>query len=121
MTKKYMMVWGGVIVFVFAAVTILCLYAKKNNINNISENMTVEKAEKYFGLFPGFLPEKGQKKVMTLTELERNGLRPEIDKSCDGYVIVTNKTGVPKYKAYLSCENHETEGFDSGYLKNDKK
>ena len=50
MTKKYMMVWGGVVVFVFAAVTILCLYAKKNNINNISENMTVEKAEKYFNL-----------------------------------------------------------------------
>lgn len=116
MDKKYMMIWGGLMVFIIAALTIVCLYAKKKNINNLAENLTVDKAEKYFGLYPAFLPEIGESKVMTLKELERNELRPEIDKSCDGYVIIKNKQGVAKYKAYLKCDDHTTEGFDPAYL-----
>ncbi len=96
-------------------ITAICLYLKSHNANNILENLTVEQAEKYYGQYPGLLPKVGKSKVMTVNELKNNGYTPEIG-DCDGYVVITNKTGVSKYKAYLKCKNYTSEGFDEKKL-----
>ena len=118
MDKRFILGWTIIIFVMVSALVVMCLHIKNNNVDNILEKTFVSQAEKYYGLNPGLLPSKGKEKVVTLEDLKLSGYDPKLGKSCNGYIIITNKTGVSKYKAYIKCDKYETKGYDEKYLKN---
>lgn len=111
--KKITIVWTITLLIIVGGLTVIGLQIKKENIQNIMEESLVEQAEKYFGLYPGLFPTLNNSKKMSAEELKSNGYDANLEKDCDGYVVVTNKNNGYEYKGYVKCPDYMTEGYSN--------
>ncbi|HBA37162.1 MAG TPA: hypothetical protein DCY94_00430 [Firmicutes bacterium] len=110
--KKITIIWTVVLVLLVGGMTIFGLYYKSHNVDHIMEKALVKQAEKYMGLYPGLFPQKGKTFKLDVDKLKEEGYDAELEKDCDGYVIISNENMGFKYKAYIKCPNYTTEGYE---------
>lgn len=112
--KNMMGLWIFIIVSLLGGVTVIGLQMNsKNKIYKELEKELVATAKGYYGERPGLLANN-----IVLTQSEMIEYKEEIKeklekKSCKGYVKVTSNMGIFDYKAYVSCDNYETSGYEN--------
>ena len=117
--KRAYIVWWIVAVLLFAFLTTIgFIYKNKTAKYKKEEKNIVEIVKKYTATDFNF-PTSGEVKIVTLDELKEKGLIKEVKvnkNKCKGYIEVTFNN-VTEYKAYISCGDYKTHGFDSKNLK----
>lgn len=111
--KRIAIVWTITLIVIVAGLTVIGLKIKKDNVGNLSEDALVEQTKKYLGLYTGLYPLKGESLTLTNQKLKDEGYDANLDKECDGYVVIENKDMGFTYKAYVSCPDYETEGYSN--------
>lgn len=111
--KKITIVWTITLLIVVGGLTAFGFKLKAEKGDSIMEKSLVTQAEKYMGLYVNLFPQKGKTFKITNEELKQDGYNAELEKDCDGYVVISNDDGGYKYKAYVKCPNYTTDGYDS--------
>ena len=110
---------GFTLVELLAVITIMSLIMAIAfpAIDNLIENNKRKKYESYEKIISeyakAFFEDRAQTGTLKLNEIKdttENNELGGLDSSCNGYVDLTN------YKAYIQCDEYETEGFNSDYL-----
>ena len=114
MKKTFFIIWGLIIVGIVGLLTYLGLRVK-NNLENYEklENKLISLSEEYVKENE-FKLNIGDTKTI-LSENLTNDLKYK-DDICKGYVEVSLDNGY-NYKAYIKCNNYETDGFNENYRK----
>lgn len=109
---------GIIITFAYPIVT-NTLDRNKNSIYKEQEKRLEEAANKY--LNEQYIPSTQTSYVIEKSNLISSGYIEEIydienaDNTCEAYVDITNLNTIPNIKAYISCENYETQGYEHEY------
>lgn len=105
-----------IILLVFFLTLLLTGCKKENSSYTNMENNLKEQAEKYLSQYPGLFPKSGDA-YFKAKDLSDKGYDASLDKTCDGYVKVTNNSGMFKYTSYINCKDYTTKNFDENVLK----
>lgn len=112
--KKTLTIWIIIVVLLSIGLTLIGYnITKENKKYKVLEKELVKVAEGYFGEKINLLQNNA---VVLDTELKE--YNPKIDmkidgKECKGYVKTTSKMGIYEYKAYIKCDDYETNGYVS--------
>ena len=109
--KRITILWTIAIFIIVGGLTLLGLYIKDNNIDNVLETTFETQVKSYLGMYPGLYPTTGNTSVVYSQELIDAGYDTGLDKDCKGYVVITSESIVYKYETFISCPNYTTEGY----------
>jgi len=109
--KRITILWTIIILILIIGLTVLGLFIKNNNIDNILETTFETQVKSYLGEFPGLYPTTGNTAVVYSQELIDAGYDTGLDKDCKGYMIITSENITYKYDTFISCPNYTTEGY----------
>lgn len=112
--RKLTIVWGLVILIIFAGLTTFALLWKDKN--RKYKDLEKELAGKVQGYYETKYEYPKGMEVITITKQDLindqviENLKIDNDE-CDGYVDVSNNT-VIEYTAYIKCPNYTTKGYN---------
>jgi heme/copper-type cytochrome/quinol oxidase subunit 2 len=112
--KKYSIVWGLIVVLIFAFLTIFGFtYKEKTKPYKDLEKALVEAEKKYVDA--NFLyPQDGSELKTSASVLIENNYLDSLkkdDNECTGYATVLLNGTVYEYKGFIKCDNYTTKGY----------
>lgn len=108
-----MILSGFLVILLTLTLTVIGLNLKKNNKDYKELESKLEQAAiGYYGEKPGLLSNNGTIDSVELISYDSSINMVINDDTCVGYVKTTSNMGIYDYKAYISCGNYVTKGYD---------